>query len=56
MNAQVQAAASPEAPAPLSVFERWLTLWVALCIVTGIALGSGCPASFAPSARWKWRA
>ncbi len=46
MNAQVQAAASPEAPAPLSVFERWLTLWVALCIVTGIALGQWLPGVF----------
>jgi protein-tyrosine-phosphatase len=25
------------AGAPMSVFERWLTLWVALCIVAGVA-------------------
>jgi ACR3 family arsenite transporter len=27
----------------MSVFERWLTLWVALCIVAGIALGQLLP-------------
>jgi ACR3 family arsenite transporter len=31
------------APAPMSVFERWLTLWVFLCIVVGIALGQMLP-------------
>jgi ACR3 family arsenite transporter len=30
----------------LSLFERCLTLWVALCIVAGIALGHGFPAPF----------
>ena len=29
---------------PLSVFERWLTLWVALCIVAGVVLGQLLPA------------
>jgi len=28
---------------PLSIFERWLTLWVALCIVAGIGLGQLLP-------------
>jgi ACR3 family arsenite transporter len=27
----------------MSTFERWLTLWVFLCIVAGIALGQGLP-------------
>ena len=27
----------------IGFFERWLTLWVALCIVAGIALGRGLP-------------
>ncbi len=27
----------------MSVFERWLTLWVFLCIVVGIALGESLP-------------
>ncbi|MFP5306664.1 MAG: ACR3 family arsenite efflux transporter [Gammaproteobacteria bacterium] len=30
----------------MSVFERYLTLWVAACIVTGIALGHAFPAVF----------
>jgi len=32
--------------AVLGVFERWLSLWVALCIVAGIALGQLLPALF----------
>ncbi|MDL2338549.1 MAG: arsenical-resistance protein, partial [Pseudomonadota bacterium] len=31
------------APAPMSVFERYLTVWVFLCIVVGIALGQILP-------------
>ena len=34
-----------KAPA-LGVFERFLTLWVALCIVAGIVLGQTMPAVF----------
>ena len=30
----------------MSLFERWLTLWVFLCIVAGIALGQWMPAPF----------
>ncbi|HWS13775.1 MAG TPA: ACR3 family arsenite efflux transporter [Rhodocyclaceae bacterium] len=30
----------------MSVFERYLTVWVALCIVTGIALGQWLPGLF----------
>ncbi len=30
----------------MSIFERYLTLWVALCIVVGIALGQFFPAAF----------
>jgi arsenite transporter len=41
------AEASPDiAPPPLGGFERWLTLWVALCIVAGIVLGQAFPAPF----------
>ena len=35
-----------EAPAPMSVFERYLTVWVFLCIVVGIALGQWLPDPF----------
>ena len=31
----------------MSLFERYLTLWVALCIVAGLALGSLMPGAFA---------
>jgi arsenite transporter len=30
----------------MGLFERWLTLWVGLCIVAGIALGQWFPAPF----------
>jgi ACR3 family arsenite efflux pump ArsB len=30
----------------MSLFERWLTLWVALCIVAGVALGHVVPGFF----------
>ncbi len=34
------------APAGLGIFERYLSIWVALCIVAGIALGSVFPVLF----------
>jgi len=46
MSAQCETTAKRAAGAPLSLFERWLTLWVALCIVVGIALGQFFPAPF----------
>jgi ACR3 family arsenite transporter len=39
------AIAQGKAP-PLSMFERYLTLWVALCIVVGIGLGQAVPGVF----------
>jgi len=44
MNADAQSELA--SPAPMSVFERWLTLWVFLCIVAGIALGQWLPDIF----------
>lgn len=38
--------AAKRAPAALGVFERYLTLWVALCIAVGVALGELIPAPF----------
>jgi ACR3 family arsenite transporter len=46
MSAQCEVAAKQAAGAPMSVFERYLTLWVALCIVTGIVLGQLLPGWF----------
>jgi len=40
------AAAQAAAPAPMSIFERYLTVWVFLCIVVGIALGQLLPGPF----------
>ena len=38
--------AVPAVPAPMSVFERYLSVWVLLCIVAGIALGQLFPPLF----------
>ncbi|MHB1359415.1 MAG: ACR3 family arsenite efflux transporter [Rhodocyclaceae bacterium] len=46
MSAQCEVTAKAGAGAPMSFFERWLTLWVFLCIVVGIALGQWLPAPF----------
>ncbi len=46
MSAQCEIAVKALAHAPMSLFERWLTLWVFLCIVAGIALGQFVPAPF----------
>ncbi len=44
-------AAAP--PAGIGFFEKWLSLWVALCIAAGLALGSVFPAAFAVLASWE---
>ena len=50
MNRSVDALPSPvttRPPAPtkrLNVFERYLSLWVGLCMVAGIVLGRALPA------------
>ena len=41
MSAQCEAAG-----APLGVFERYLTLWVFLCIGVGVGIGHLFPAAF----------
>ncbi|MBU0752136.1 MAG: ACR3 family arsenite efflux transporter [Gammaproteobacteria bacterium] len=46
MSAQCEVTAKAAAGAPMSLFERWLTLWVFLCIIVGIALGQWLPAPF----------
>jgi ACR3 family arsenite transporter len=38
--------AEPRGAARLGLVERWLSIWVALCIVAGIALGQLVPALF----------
>lgn len=46
MNAVATDMAGPTPRASLGIFERYLTLWVALCIVAGIALGRLLPMPF----------
>ncbi len=46
MSAQCEVTAKVAAGAPMSTFERYLTVWVLLCIVVGIALGQWLPAPF----------
>lgn len=46
MSAQSEAAHPCAAGASLSLFERYLTVWVILCIVAGIGLGQAFPSLF----------
>jgi ACR3 family arsenite transporter len=46
MSAHAATAGGAPEKAAIGFFERWLTLWVFLCIVTGIALGQFFPAPF----------
>lgn len=46
MSAPCEVTAKQAAGAELGLFERWLTLWVALCIVGGITLGHFLPGFF----------
>jgi arsenite transporter len=46
MSAQCEATAKIAAGEPMSVFERYLTVWVFLCIVAGIAIGQVFPPVF----------
>jgi arsenite transporter len=46
LSAQCEVTGRRAAGAPMSLFERYLTLWVALCIVVGISLGHLMPGVF----------
>jgi len=46
VSAQCEVVSAQAASAPLGVFERYLTLWVFLCIGVGIGLGHLFPAAF----------
>jgi len=47
MSSNTAAAVASSAPSPaIGFFERYLTVWVALCIVAGIALGQWLPGVF----------
>lgn len=38
---------SNNSTSPLGIFERWLSLWVALAIIDGIILGDLAPGAIA---------
>jgi ACR3 family arsenite transporter len=46
MSIQCEVTGKRAAAAPMSVFERFLSVWVFLCIVAGIALGQWLPGVF----------
>jgi len=46
VSVQCEVVAKRAERVPLSAFERYLTVWVFLCIVVGIALGQWLPAPF----------
>jgi ACR3 family arsenite transporter len=46
MSAQSEVTGARDAGAPLGFFERFLTLWVFLCIAAGIGLGHLFPSAF----------
>ncbi|MBK7236400.1 MAG: ACR3 family arsenite efflux transporter [Sterolibacteriaceae bacterium] len=46
MSAQCEMTGKIASGAPMSFFERYLTVWVFLCIVAGIVLGQFVPAPF----------
>ncbi len=46
MSAQCEVTGKRDGLTPMSFFERWLTLWVFLCILAGIGLGQLFPAPF----------
>jgi arsenite transporter len=46
MSAQCEIAGKSAPRAPMGVFERYLTVWVAACIIAGVGLGHFFPAPF----------
>jgi arsenite transporter len=54
MSTPSYAASRLAARNPMSVFERYLTVWVGLCIVAGVALGNAFPGLFQALARLEY--
>ncbi len=52
MNVPAETATAPAAGG-IGFFEKWLSVWVALCIVAGIVLGNTAPGLFATLAGWE---
>lgn len=53
MNSEIAAGASAS-PGGIGFFEKWLSVWVALCIAAGIGLGSAMPELFQALARLEY--
>jgi ACR3 family arsenite transporter len=51
MSAEAQAASARSHKANMGLFERYLSLWVGLCIVVGIVLGQVLPTAFRAAGR-----
>ena len=54
MIAQCEVTAKVAAGVPMSVFERYLTVWVFLCIVVGVLLGQALPGVFQAIGRMEY--
>lgn len=46
MSVACEVSQKTAADSPIGIFERYLTLWVGLCIIAGIALGHLLPGVF----------
>ena len=54
MSAQCEVTAKVAAGTPLSIFERYLTVWVFLCIIAGVVLGQALPRVFQAIGRMEY--
>lgn len=46
--------AESEPPTGIGFFEKWLSVWVALCIIAGLVLGNVAPSAFEIIAGWEY--
>ncbi len=53
MAVQCEVTARQAAGVPMSVFERYLTVWVFVCIVVGVLAGQLLPTAFQAIGRWE---
>ena len=53
MAVQCEVTAKQAAGAPMSVFERYLTVWVFVCIIVGVLVGQVFPEAFQVIGRWE---
>ena len=53
MAVQCEVTAKHAAGAPMSVFERYLTVWVFVCIIVGVLAGQVFPELFQAVGRWE---